>query len=75
MSQRIYKKEQQRVIIESLGDHPKSPDEEDIWNVTVVLEVGTEIRSILWTSQVKDLIAQIEQKDWKKEGLGEKETA
>ena len=76
MSRRVYVKEmpapheRQEVIIESIGESTKktTEDGEDIWNVTVQLDGDFSLTSILWTSQCKELIAQLEAKNWKKEG-------
>lgn len=74
MSRRVYKKDHQSVIIESTGEPKNPPEDDDIWHVTAVLEEGVEIRSILWTTQVKELVAQLGLKNWIKEVQGEKET-
>ena len=74
MSQRTYKKDHQSVVIESTGDTKKTPEDNDIWHTTVTLDEGVVFSSILWTTQVKELIAQLSSKGWKKEELGEKET-
>lgn len=71
MSKRVYKKEHQEVLIESVG--PISQTENDIWYVTATLEVDLSIRSIWYTHEVKELIAGLESKGWKKEITGDKE--
>jgi len=74
MSRRVYTKDHQSVMIESTGTPVKNATDEDIWYVTTKLEEGIEISSILWTSQVKEILARLEAANWKKEATGEKET-
>jgi hypothetical protein len=71
MSRRIYTKAHQRVIIESIG---KPLPDQDIWSCTTVLEKEAEVRAILFTEQVKELLARLELTGWKKESPGEKES-
>jgi hypothetical protein len=74
MSRRVYRKDHQEVVIESIGEATKGADGDDIWSVTTSVEEGISVRSILYTSEVKELVTKLEEKFWKKESSDAKAT-
>lgn len=68
MSQRIYIKDLNKIIIESIGS---TTQDDDIWYVTALFSGNVEIGSIKFTYEVKELVIQLERLGWKKEGMGE----
>jgi hypothetical protein len=59
------------VIIESIGASDPKSEGEDVWRVTH--KMGTiEFPSIMWSSQVKELVTELEKQSWVKE-TGEKD--
>lgn len=73
MSQRTYISPDKfnLVCIESIGASDPKSEGEDVWRVTH--KMGTiEFPSIMWSSQVKELVAEVESQGWIKE-TGEKD--
>jgi hypothetical protein len=74
MSQRTYVSPDKfnSVCIESIGAPDPKSEDEDVWRVTH--KMGTiEFPSILWSSQVKELVAKLEEQNWTKETAVEKD--
>lgn len=73
MSQRTYIHHhgdlEEKIFIESIGAPSKDDGMEDVYHVTVTLHSGITITASLWTTQVKELIAQLESKGWKKKEI------